>query len=504
MAKVIHPDESKNGGGDGKFHLVGTASGVAFDFELKRNRVKVSPKSPDWQAALTEDEKLKIFRQILKDYRIRSMGDDGMKLAAIGITEDGDISIATNTERLSSPYFRQCAELNMVTSLTQNEVYKQLRKGATEPQEPKLKALYLLGGQDGEGIKRPLCQCGNCTDMLSHVMEPNAPVYLLPLKAAPDATIDTAAPTIMHVEAGHVWKTTIETLNAHREINLSGAAANAQRSGFRQLLKQTKLPEEQARELNAKLTGAANDHGASIHSVTDLVSYLLQPQHLIELPKDLAVEAQHALSAMLKSAENALTQRHSVAALDAGVENGELHLATLNRFMVGQIQGCFADRLRALQARDGLAHASNSEVEALITEKVGAIRCVVLQLDDGTFRYALESRSKLDNATPSAEMSALAGAANKLGTQGVREVWAMEMAPKDIQKGLMHTSSKEGTERLLKRRTTTGKDVKFHFIPFNAGTQTDDRKIAALTTDVQARELFPSFFLGSKQAGAMR
>ncbi len=504
MVQVLYPDENKNGGGDGKFHLRETACGKDFDFQLKRNRVKVLPADVDWQKLLTEDEKLQLFRRILKEYRIRSQGDDGLKLAALGITETGDIYIATNTERLSSPYFRQCAELNVVTCLTQNEVYKQLRHNSDKPSDPRLTALYMIAGWDNEKeLRRPICPCGNCTDMLSHVMTPGAPLYVMPLNEAPSTPMNSTAKNIQDIQPGHAWKTTIEVLNTQREVTLSGAPANEQRAGFRELLhKGVKMPEEQAKELADRLLGQT---GGRAHNIGELVGFLLNPVQVADMPRAMMQEAGLAIRTMLKSAENALLQRQSVPELDATADGDRVHLAALNRFMVNEIQRGFADRLREIQKRAGGTPMGEEAFKTAVNEKIGTIRCVVLQMDDGTFRFAVEARSKLDNAAPSAEMSALASASQTLGTRGVRDAWVMEMTPKDIARGNMHTSTKEGAERLIKRRSRGAKDdVQFHFIPFNPGTSTDDGKIAAITMDIDGKKLFPSLFLGSKQAAAMR
>lgn len=500
MAKLITPHH--RGGGDGQFHLNGTSCGIDYTFELRRNRVKVTPKEPNWNQTLTEQEKLQLFRAVLDDYRLRAIGDSGFKLAAIGITDDNDIYIATNTERLSSPYFRQCAELNMVTAVTQNQVYKQLRSGTEKPTAPHLKALYLLGGKDGGGVERPLCPCGNCTDMLSHVMEPNAPIYLFPMKmnGKKDVVNDTAE-SVADVAPGEIWKTNTGSLNAYREIPLKSTVAEAQRAGFRQLIRQTKLPSEKAKVLADKMLSAANDDGGKLTNVQGLIGYLLDPKHLLSMPKDLMLEAQHAVDVMLKSAENALLQRTSVPELDVAFTNNRPSLTALNSFMVEKIQGTFADRVRGMKGEQ----LDPETLKNLVNEKVGAIRCVVIRLEDGTFRYAVEARTKLDNASPCAEMSALANASDRLGTTGVRDVWAMEMCPEDIVHGMMHTSTKEGAERLYKRRPQVGSnELQFHFIPFNSGRFVDDRKVRDMITDVPASKLFPSLFEGTQQSSVSR
>lgn len=495
MAEVIYPGWRENGGGDGNFHLRDTSLGKDFDFQLRRNRVKVSPNG--WQK-LNEQEKIQIFKAILEDYRMRSVGDDGMKIAALGVTSEGDIYIATNTERLSSPYFRQCAELNMVTAATQSEMYEQRKQGNPEPYEPKFSEFYMVGGVDARPKSHPICPCGNCTDMLRHVMEPGAPMYMLSLKSDVADRVDDTSATVSDVEPGKTWKTDIAALDIYHEVALKKDAAGAQHIGFSAMLRRgSKLAEEERQQLIQTLSPDAKPE-MSLHSITELLGYLGDPMKLAALPAEMVQQAKDALGATIKSAENALLQRQSVAAIDVATEHGKPHLADLNRYMVGEIRHAFADRLKQAEFRDADTLNGRS-VESLMNEKIGVIRCVVIQLDDGTYRSAVETRTSYDNASPSAEMTALANASRALGTRGVKDAWIMEMAPQDIAKGVMHTSSKEGTERLMKRRSRETQGVNFHFIPFNAGTTMKDQEVAKMSLDVAGRELFPSYFTGSKQ-----
>jgi len=502
MATITERKDSE----EGELHLElkGTRRGKDFDFILRRNYIRVEPKDQDWRI-LEQSEKLQIFNAILRKYRERSMGDGDMKIAALGVTEDGDIYIATNTERLSSPYFRQCAELNMVTSLTQNDVYDQLKKDPTKitPHEPKLTELYMLGGKDAKPDAPNICPCGNCTDMLTRVMSsPDAPIYVLPMSPTDDTLTIAHAENVSSPELiGKVWKTNIEQLNAKRVINLAPQAAETQKAGFRQLLLRSgKLPEERAKELtDAMIKNIQDDTEApKVHNMGDLVKLLLNPltigMAIKALPSSIVAETEQALRHMLKTAENALTQRQSVAALDLTARGDSgVDMSELNHFMVGEIQRTFGDRLRGF----GLKDASKDDIREAVENKIYTIRCVVVRLDDGTFRTSVESQSDIDNAYPCGEVSTIMEAANKLGTQGVREVWAMEMNPKDIAKGIMHTSSKEGAERIIKRRTRSTDQVQFHFIPFNSGEIADDRRIEKITTHASARELFPSYYLGN-------
>jgi cytidine deaminase len=499
MAKLIPPETEKHqqrGGGRGEFQLKETECGVDFTFRLTRNRIKVEPKQADWHKALSEKERLMVFDGILKHYRERAIGDSGMQLAAIGITESGDIYIATNTERHSSPYFKQCAELNMVSIMTQDSSYWQLSAGGKNPEAKKLKEVYLVGGKKNEeSMKRPICPCGSCTDMLSRVMVKGGNVYMFPLNPQnTEFDINTTAKDVMQVQPGQVWHTSIDTLNNKYLLRLRDGNQNTPRKGLEALLERgAKLPEDRAKEITDAMLGQPEHK--ELHSVTDLVGALLNPvkavQTLADLPKGLLQDAEHAIQAMLQSAQNALTKRESVAELDVAEKDGTPRLSGLNHFMVEQIQRTFANRLDACTK---LKTASQGEFRKILNDEIGAIRCVVIQLDDNTFRYAVESRTTLDNAIPAAEVTALANAATKLGSQGVKQVWAMEMSPRDIASGVMHTSTKEGVERIVKRSSQRN-PLEFHFIPFNDG-KGNDKDIAAITRDMSPIQLFPSYFLG--------
>lgn len=519
------------------FLLKGTESGQKFDFVLKRNHVLVHPKEK-WESKLTEAEKNLLFNKLLAEYRKRSIGDP--RIAAVGIAENGNIYIGTNTEQYSSPYFRQCAEQNMVTAVTQADIYEQIKANLAsgnphdnfKPHPPKLKAFYMMGGrqegktdQDGNP-QNPiplLCPCGNCTDMLAKVMtSPDAPMYLFPVNdgtALPPMDEGKANLAEVDVAGGHGWKTDIAALNYGRVINLNTQDAQRhhhgkesiklQRSSFRELIRLgTALPQDRALPIADKLlelpVGSAEQasQGHGFMSFFNLAKFLKLEGHqsLEQLPQEMVAEAKQLIAVAVKSAENALLRRESIPELDIAAQGGQLSEPQLYHFMYEQIQQTFADRLKALQ-KGKAAEMSDGGLQKLVEKEVRLIRCAVIQLDDGTFRYAIESDvNGKDKAGPCAEVNAIGAAMARLGNHGVTDVWTMELNPKDIAQGVVHTSSKEAAERLVKRRSHQNQDVRFHALPFIDGALVEPEKLQKMRFDFKAIELFPSYYSGVENA----
>ena len=498
------------------YHVTGFASTPGdgpppeIVFTVKKTTVEVdcNPPSLDWQKALTESQKLQLFHKILQKFRVRSIAkpeEGDMRMASLGVSDKGEIFISTSTSRLSSSYFRQCAEQNMVINMTQSDVYEQIREQSKkgldtdkfQPREPKLVALYLVGGREKDGVARPMCPCGNCTDMLRNVMvSKTAPMYMLPLMSpTPTATVNDKASIIGEVEAGTVWKTNISTLAAYRSIHkIDAAQYQAQAKGLTELLKRgAHLPEDRAQEMLSHWPGYKPD-------APDLVRMLTMP---LDLPTEWLEDGKRAVQAALKSVENALKQRDSVAELDAASDGqGHTDPTEINHFMVKEIQRAFADRLRLMKTKEGIdlsdsKFQNTNLLQKTLEDHFQTIRCVVIQLDDGSFRYSVEGRTEFDKAAPCAEMGALTAGMARLGNQGVAQVWVMEMSPGDIRQHKMHTSTKEGAERIVKRGTRAqGQQVQFHFVPFNTGEIKDKAALANMTVNLSAQQMFPSYYMG--------
>jgi hypothetical protein len=204
----------------------------------------------------------------------------------------------------------------------------------------------------------------------------------------------------------------------------------------------------------------------------------------------------------LKAAENALLGRKSIPELDVAVRGGgDVDLKSVNQFMIQHIDEAVASRLRNMIAShsNGESYANlkkDPKAQQQLLENIRAVRCCVIQLEDGTFHYALETKTRDDNATPNAEVNALTSALERLTEARIKNVWVTEMRPEDIAKGSMHLSPKEGVERLVKRGTRRG-DMHFNYIPFNSG-ELSNESLQAVTRQFAANDIFPAAFKGTK------
>ncbi|MES2985482.1 MAG: hypothetical protein V4735_09890 [Pseudomonadota bacterium] len=539
IIKIIPPYKGNGSSNDAnpemKVTIRKTKSGAEYDLILKRKHIEVIPKKGipnpnkhgqdiivDWYAdtGLDEQEKIQAFAIIMDHYRNRSLGDNGFRGASIGVATDSTkgqsrLFIGTNTTRWASPYFKDCAEQNMVNAATDTLAFEAVNVG--KPPEPAtFKAIYIMQGvnegmRDGkkhDGV--PIaCACGKCTDMLARVMSsPTAPVITIPLLTEPlrktiqdkrdVVVINETAQTIADItppKKNHhrceVWKTSLEKLNCDREMTLDAPAAEMQKVAFDRVVKIAAspfgLPEDRAANSRQTIATWAKKHGQAPATIAELVNLIAH--HI----KTKAVKLSDSITALGKPAEqaakNELRQRKSEASLDCAVrEDDSIDLGGVNRFMVEQIRNTIADRLHT-KGKNKLATTTATASQQWVREHIKYIRCAVIQLDDGTFRYAIQAEGELDNAMPNAEVVALENAVASLGRYGVRRAWVMEMNPDDINHGRMHTSPKEGVERLAKRASVEGLD--FTFIPFNEG-KLEHAEVATIAIKRSKEALYPA------------
>lgn len=512
-----------------------TESGMSYEFILRRKHIeviqlepqngkkhKIKPAPKDWFTTLTEQEKVQAFAPILQEYRNRSLGDNGFKGASIGVAADqlngqSRIFIGTNTTRWASPYFKHCAEQNMVNAATDTLTYEKALDPARKdekPRPPKLKSVYVMQATD-DGAVKACCPCGKCTDMLSKVMERDGQVITMPL-ISPEMQsklLEEIKPIELNKSASslnelhdigskthyEVWQTSIENLNRHREIELKGPIRNIQHNAVNAMLKKVlnseELPENRAvaeyKLLADELTKSPNKPTADSAAgfVASFINYADQAKKLFSqtIRKLMGTTVKPAE----KAAQNVMRKRKSEAVLDCAVDSHGIDISVINHFMAEKIMDTFLDRA----AKQIPAEKSkNGELRKWFHENIASIRCVAIQLDDGTFRYAVQADTKFDNAMPHAEVVALENAVESLGRNGVHHVWAMEMSPKDIDAGIMRTSPKEGIERLLKRASKYG--IHFHYLPFNDGTLPQEKIKQAMVNFDNYVEIYPSGFRG--------
>lgn len=453
MVKIHRSTDSKRT--EISIHVSGTECRRDFDFALHGNHIAVSVgsyhgtakgKATDWYKDLTEQEKLAIFNRILAEYRGRSLGNEDFKLAALGITESGDIYISENTEQLSNDFYRQCAEQNMVTISTQRDVYNQIKRDMQQggegkgfvPRNPKYRDVYLMGGRPPE---IPIaCPCGNCTDLLSKVMLPHSHIWVLPVNDGNQSLdirddVDSAG----EMSAGQAWKTTIQHLDRDYFITLPPEVGQLQRDGLDDII--------------------ANAHVYAKETLT--------PQ-----------------------------ERHPTGATPE----------ELNRIMHKFVAITMADRMDALAREfgysDGIAGMDMRARRTLADQHIQWSRCVMAERDDGERFLIAGAKSTADKAMPATEITAIAAGGEKLGTQGIRHIEVMECSPRSIETNSLRTSSKAAVERAVKKRSKVANDVTFGYMPFNTGDLGPDQLEAVRVTRT-ARHLFPSYYTGKSVAAAL-
>lgn len=451
-------DHKKPGG----IYLHGTftpdSGGQEIPFSIRDNHVLFD--DIRWKS-LQETDRLALFNEILGIYRAQSTKDCGLFSSALGITTKGNIYIAYNSNEVDQTS-KNCAEANLSTImdlLTKNQ--------------GKFETIYMMAGLNGKHehldqheLEDPVLPCGRCSDILEAHTTKDATLYALPANNGKAAlTLNDTATTQEEVKKGEAWKLPIhDVLLKYREIMLDEEKANIQKSGWADMVGKR---EERTEKLTER---------RSIN-VMELVRKALAE------PASLTPDESHLMALIAKAAENAVYKRDSVAEIDA-----DPTLAGINRHLVGQIH----------LANDHRAPDDNR-----------VIRCAVLRFADGTFASAAEIIGHGDNATPTAEFTAIS--AHRITAQPITDVWVMEAKKEDIDAEKMHTSAKQSIERAFKRRPQTvvqdfaGKDItkniNLHFIPFNSGKLTS-KEVQDIMFSPATKEIYISQYIGSMQMKA--
>jgi hypothetical protein len=485
---ALQPSSKERGrlaGGDFAIQVKGTQSGKDFTFVLKGSHLEVLPGpevknsngsgnvSDDWYDALTEAERLDVMRAVAAHYRQPSRDPDGMKTAAIGVVINPDpqaprryrhlLYVGINNHLNTDENSKGCAEQGMVkaasNSLTQFMYHK---RGETLSDIPFIKELYVMGGRapnplisDDRGVPG-ICPCGQCTDLLARAMIPGSNVYVLPVtKGRESQVINTTAQKFSEVQADEIWKTTIDTFNLHRATIFTDDR-----------------PEKEIQ------------HQGVDAMVAHLANYV-SPE-----PTD-AVLTQMVL--------NKKNHRQSIPELDVATKaDGAPDPQAMNAYMWNEISCTLHDRLVAQKVK-----LEPRAIQQWLNDKVKYVRCVVIQLDDGSYYTGYDSRTGSDKAFVNAEFTALGAAAPMLGTQGVKRIWTMECNPKAVEHGMLIGSTKDGLERIYKRHSKIpGQKIEVCNIPINNQKLSLDSLAQIVqnnTFDFDA--VFPGLFAGNGITG---
>ena len=488
--------------------------------EEKSSVKKLSTKTPrpDWFDIISEKEKAAIFMNILDYYRARSEGDKGITAAAIGVFKDPEthktrLFIGMNTKR-QHPYFKDCAELNMMNAATHALSHSLRRNGNGEFSKPSPLEVHVMGGSSGEvaaseNASSIICPCGKCIDMFAYSTTPDAKFYTYPVprETIKDHSFHTDFPyeIVGEKKASHIgeidpktqiWRVPFDHLNKDRTLTAAKTTAALQVKGLEAALEHIKntppapptivLTEEGQDELQ-KLRGT---DAAPTPDANLLFAQLALAIGRRDWVKS-AEGAKNYLAVITQATQNAAHRISSIPALDvARAADGSIDLESVNKVMVEKILATMASRLRG----SAIDPAQEQGWQETFLEQLGTVRCAVIELENGTFHFGLEVQGALDNSMPNAEVNALMTALEALGDNKVKQVFVMEMNPAEISRPnhpvsrpTLHTSPKEGIERILKRSL---QGVPFHFLPFNDGALTNET-LAEVVRTYTPPEIYP-------------
>lgn len=423
---------------------------------------------------LSETDQLALMNVILGKYRSLSKKDCGMFSSALGITDQGNIYIAYNSNETDQTA-KNCAEANL------SNIMSLLTKG-----EEKFSRIYMMAGMNAKDehqvlqpkeLEQLILPCGRCCDILGEHTLPDATLYALPANnGKTPLTLTDTAENLSDVKPGQAWKLSVHNvLLRDSVVTLSEEQAGAQHTGWANLVGKSE-ERKQARDERRK------------YQPSDIKTLL----HNVSSGSWCSDEQTQLYNLIMAAAMNAVTGRDSVAAIDANPT-----WSGINRFMQQQIKEAYDHR----EPEDK-------------GESTRRIRCAVLRFGDGTFSSATEIRGKDENATPTAEFTALA--MHRITNQPITDLWVSEASEKDVQAGRMMTSDKQSLERDYKRRprkkdAENGKEtvrsfagidstelIHPHYIPFNDGTLTD-QEVRSITFSPNIGELYAPLYKGSMQ-----
>jgi cytidine deaminase len=293
-----------------------------------------------------------------------------------------------------------------------------------------------------------------------------------------------------------VWQTTIQHLNAERTIDLRQGHADIAKMQSRAYTKLcadahriTSLREEKLAEQHRRAVqkNTATPDGSSWDLFENVVGDVFSSVRTLSKKVRNLVGFSEWMNPVAMAAANQFVGRRSIAELDAAAASESNSIAAINEFMLSEMRHTLADRVLNDEVT---ANAGKS----VIRRNIPYVRCVVLQLYDGTFHHAIECAGKYDASLPNAEASAVVQALPSLGRSNIRDVWVMEMNGQAELSGKMPTSPKEGVERIIKRGSP---NLKFHFIPLNEGGY-DAATVDKFTFHRDADQVMPALFKGSR------
>ncbi len=414
-------------------------TGASYIFSLKRNRIQIDPKE-GWYDIVPEEARLEVFNYMLAAYRNRSHVE-GIKTAAIGVTEHGEIFIGCNSEnRGSNKYSKDCAEQNMIHAF---------RHAHKVDQNQKLKSVYVMGGRN-DGKPSIICPCGNCTDtLLSEMVGEQASVIVLPVrKDANLVRLDKGSAKFFDVPDGQGWKTTLGQLAPHQYV---------------QLAKEAKIYADTAFD--------------------ELVAHMPYSPKLEVMPH----LRKHIHTEDSITAKPILTLKEIMASRDS---------AALSRYMQSRIYEALSNRL--LVDSEFVSAETLSEKRAYIKKHITSVQVSIAKLANGDFHESIVVDSSFpdDRASPTA--LSLAVFQNQLSYSPVTDVWSMDLRPNMIESGRVITPSKDSIERALKRGGRQP-NVQVHIIPF-VKLSLKSNQMDGLISSFEASDLYPGYFLGSKQS----
>ena len=439
-----------------------TASKKNFSFTLKGDQLIPTTNhngTTDWYETLTPQERQDLSDIVLAYYRELSVDPDNMKTAAIGIIPNPDkrapraldhlIYVGFNTTHVVEPegmdkdpenaelqaeyefnktdsrYNKSCAERHVVDSaiaaMRQHIVY---RMNGKRPPLSKFVEFRVMGGREpdadqvGDRGVAAICPCGICTDLLAGHMTKNSQLFVHPMldikqllrngtTRLVSRPANHTAQSLDEVDVANreVWHTDIRYLNKDRKIELSDEETAIQEAGLK------------------KLAEALVDYAP---------------------PADTPEITQQVL-------KNRELHRESIPELDVATNgNGELDPVALNQYVFNEFCKTLIGRVRRDFDNKNIPRSKTAIYDWLKT-RINLVRVTIVRTDDGCYHQAKDSDTGSEKAFPNADSASVSDAIDSLGDGGMDRVYSCEVRPN--MPNMLITFSKEGGERIYKRRT---------------------------------------------------
>ncbi len=472
-------------------HSAGTAP-LSFHFMVEQRRITVEPSAyrdsnqhaKNWYDILSEQERLAIFGYIMAEYHARAIGNDGFRVTALGITSNNELFIAANTRPKHQEY-KKCAETSVIAAAiesakqTKEPDYRQ-RLAGNSPQ-PMFKDFFVMGAKDNS-TRKIVCPCGSCTDEIYDHMTPKTQdkrrtakslgqgnIYILP---TPDETsheatgegrlltprINARAKNLSGLGSNECLKTNASALYGPKHVALTREQNKIQRTALMKALKAEETPSERL--------GADSQ-----------VLITTQCQKLAEITRQIIQDKEQEKST---------------------VQSENSFFSCMNQMMRDAIDDALIHRVQNLRAK---GHAIDA---VSLAEHIQAIRCVCIQLKDGSYSVGIELRTKNEPSMNSAEMNAIARVSDKIDREPITRVWAMEMNPRSFRHNQMPLPLRDRVERVGKRGEK-GKqaDISYTVVPYNDGTERATEIAKKAQKTFRLDQLFIGFFTGRQESASI-